>query len=74
MQVRFLIQYSGGRRKDEVKEISPEEVIKELSKISKNTGVKLNEDINDLEGLKKEFFKFKELVSNRWRQWGAVVN
>ena len=47
--------------KPEVKEINPEEVIKELSKISKNTGVKLNEDINDLEGLKKEFFKFSKL-------------
>ena len=42
--------------KPEVKDIDPEAVIKELSKISKNTGVKLNEDINDLEGLKKEFF------------------
>ena len=34
--------------KPKVKDIDPEAVIKELSKISKNTGVKLNEDINDL--------------------------
>ena len=58
--------------KPEVKEINPEEVIKELSKISKNTGVKLNEDINDLEGLKKEFFKFKELVSQQMASIGCV--
>ena len=57
--------------KPEVKEINPEEVIKELSKISKNTGVKLNEDINDLEGLKKEFFKFKELVSQQMASMGG---
>ena len=57
--------------KPEVKEINPEEVIKELSKISKNTGVKLNEDINDLEGLKKEFFKFKELVSQQMSSIGG---
>ena len=57
--------------KPEVKEINPEEVIKELSKISKNTGVKLNEDINDLEGLKKEFFKFKELVSQQMASIGG---
>ena len=58
-------------QKPEVKEINPEEVIKELSKISKNTGVKLNEDINDLEGLKKEFFKFKELVSQQMASMGG---
>ena len=58
-------------QKPEVKEINPEEVIKELSKISKNTGVKLNEDINDLEGLKKEFFKFKELVSQQMASIGG---
>ncbi len=57
--------------KPKVKEINPEEVIKELSKISKNTGVKLNEDINDLEGLKKEFFKFKELVSQQMSSIGG---
>ena len=57
--------------KPEVKEINPEEVIKELSKISKNTGVKLNEDIDDLEGLKKEFFKFKELVSQQMASMGG---
>jgi len=51
--------------KPETKDIDPQDVIRELSKISKNTGVKLNEDINDLEGLKKEFFKFKELVSQQ---------
>ena len=55
----------------EVKDIDPEGVIKELSKISKNTGVKLNEDINDLEGLKKEFFKFKELVSQQMSSIGG---
>ena len=57
--------------KPEVKDIDPEAVIKELSKISKNTGVKLNEDINDLEGLKKEFFKFKELVSQQMSSIGG---
>ena len=57
--------------KPEVKDIDPEAVIKELSKISKNTGVKLNEDINDLEGLKKEFFKFKELVSQQMASMGG---
>ena len=57
--------------KPEVKDIDPEAVIKELSKISKNTGVKLNEDINDLEGLKKEFFKFKELVSQQMASIGG---
>ena len=57
--------------KPEVKEINPEEVIKELSKISKNTGIKLNEDINELEGLKKEFFKFKELVSQQMSSIGG---
>ena len=53
------------------KEIDPQDVIKELSKISKNSGVKLNEDINDLEGLKKEFFKFKELVSQQMSSIGG---
>ena len=57
--------------KPQVKDIDPEAVIKELSKISKNTGVKLNEDINDLEGLKKEFFKFKELVSQQMASIGG---
>ena len=38
--------------KPETKDIDPQDVIKELSKISKNTGVKLNEDIDSLEGLK----------------------
>ena len=57
--------------KPETKEIDPQDVIKELSKISKNTGVKLNEDINDLEGLKKEFFKFKELVSQQMASMGG---
>ena len=57
--------------KPEIKDIDPEAVIKELSKISKNTGVKLNEDINDLEGLKKEFFKFKELVSQQMSSIGG---
>ena len=57
--------------KPEIKDIDPEAVIKELSKISKNTGVKLNEDINDLEGLKKEFFKFKELVSQQMASMGG---
>ena len=53
------------------KEINPEDVIKELSKISKNTGVKLNEDINTLDGLKKEFTKFKELVSQQLSSIGG---
>ena len=57
--------------KPEIKDIDPEAVIKELSKISKNTGIKLNEDINDLEGLKKEFFKFKELVSQQMSSIGG---
>ena len=57
--------------KPETKDINPEDVIKELSKISKNSGVKLNEDINDLEGLKKEFFKFKELVSQQMSSIGG---
>ncbi len=57
--------------KPETKDIDPQAVIKELSKISKNTGVKLNEDINDLEGLKKEFFKFKELVSQQMSSIGG---
>ena len=57
--------------KPETKDINPQDVIKELSKISKNTGVKLNEDINDLEGLKKEFFKFKELVSQQMSSIGG---
>ena len=57
--------------KPETKDIDPQDVIKELSKISKNTGVKLNEDINDLEGLKKEFFKFKELVSQQMSSIGG---
>ena len=30
-----------------------------------------NEDINDLEGLKKEFFKFKELVSQQMSSIGG---
>ena len=51
------------------KEIN-EDVIKELSKISKNTGVKLNEDISTLEGLKK-FTKFKELVSQQLSSIGG---
>ena len=57
--------------KPETKDIDPQDVIRELSKISKNTGVKLNEDINDLEGLKKEFFKFKELVSQQMSSIGG---
>ena len=57
--------------KPETKDINPEDVIKELSKISKNTGVKLNEDINTLEGLKKEFTKFKELVSQQLSSIGG---
>ena len=57
--------------KPQTKEINPEDVIKELSKISKNTGVKLNEDINSLEGLKKEFTKFKELVSQQLSSIGG---
>ena len=57
--------------KPETKDIDPQDVIRELSKISKNTGVKLNEDINTLEGLKKEFFKFKELVSQQMSSIGG---
>jgi hypothetical protein len=57
--------------KPETKEINPEDVIKELSKISKNTGVKLNEDIDTLDGLKKEFTKFKELVSQQLSSMGG---
>ena len=57
--------------KPETKNINPEDVIKELSKISKNTGVKLNEDINTLDGLKKEFSKFKELVSQQLSSIGS---
>ena len=57
--------------KPETKNINPEDVIKELSKISKNTGVKLNEDINTLDGLKKEFTKFKELVSQQLSSMGG---
>ena len=57
--------------KPETKDIDPQDVIKELSKISKNTGVKLNEDIDSLEGLKKEFFKFKELVSQQMSSIGG---
>ena len=57
--------------KPDIKDINPEDVIKELSKISKNTGVKLNEDINTLEGLKKEFTKFKELVSQQLSSIGG---
>ena len=57
--------------KPETKSINPEDVIKELSKISKNTGVKLNEDINTLDGLKKEFSKFKELVSQQLSSIGG---
>ena len=57
--------------KPETKNINPEDVIKELSKISKNTGVKLNEDINTLDGLKKEFSKFKELVSQQLSSIGG---
>jgi len=57
--------------KPKTKDIDPQDVIRELSKISKNTGVKLNEDINDLEGLKKEFFKFKELVSQQMSSIGG---
>ena len=57
--------------KPETKDINPEDVIKELSKISKNTGVKLNEDIDTLDGLKKEFTKFKELVSQQLSSMGG---
>ena len=57
--------------KPETKSINPEDVIKELSKISKNTGVKLNEDIDTLDGLKKEFTKFKELVSQQLSSMGG---
>ena len=57
--------------KPETKDIDPQDVIKELSKISKNTGVKLNEDISTLEGLKKEFTKFKELVSQQLSSIGG---
>ena len=57
--------------KPETKNINPEDVIKELSKISKNTGVKLNEDIDTLDGLKKEFTKFKELVSQQLSSIGG---
>ena len=57
--------------KPETKNINPEDVIKELSKISKNTGVKLNEDIDTLDGLKKEFTKFKELVSQQLSSMGG---
>tara|TARA_B100000902_G_scaffold190215_1_gene181858 strand:- start:2490 stop:3671 length:1182 start_codon:yes stop_codon:yes gene_type:complete len=57
--------------KPETKDIDPQDVIRELSKISKNTGVKLNEDIDSLEGLKKEFNKFKELVSQQLSSIGG---
>ena len=57
--------------KPETKDIDPQDVIRELSKISKNTGVKLNEDIDSLEGLKKEFTKFKELVSQQLSSIGG---
>jgi len=52
-------------------EISTEDVIKELSKISTNTGVILNKDIDSVEELKKEFIHFKKLVTQQLESLGG---
>jgi len=52
-------------------DINTDDVIKELSKISTNTGVVLNSDIKDLEGLKKEFLHFKKLVTQQLESLGG---
>ena len=52
-------------------EINTEDVIKELSKISTNTGVILNKDIDSVEELKKEFIHFKKLVTQQLESLGG---
>ena len=44
---------------------------KELSKISTNTGVVLNKDVSDLESLKKEFERFRKLVTQQLESIGG---
>jgi hypothetical protein len=44
-------------------------VIEELNKISKNTGIEFNEQVKDVDGLKVEFKRFKDLVT---RQLGSI--
>jgi len=54
-----------------VQEIDTDAVIKELSKISTNTGVVLNKDVSDLESLKKEFERFRKLVTQQLESIGG---
>tara|TARA_Y100001972_G_scaffold119668_1_gene161229 strand:+ start:89 stop:1063 length:975 start_codon:yes stop_codon:yes gene_type:complete len=52
--------------KEKVKEVKQDEILKSLSKISHSTGVDLREEkITDLDSLKKEFLRFKDLVSKQ---------
>ena len=52
-----------------VEEDTKELVIEELNKISKNTGIEFNEQVKDVDGLKVEFKRFKDLVT---RQLGSI--
>tara|TARA_B110000858_G_scaffold27854_1_gene29405 strand:- start:311 stop:3391 length:3081 start_codon:yes stop_codon:yes gene_type:complete len=52
-----------------VEEDTKELVIEELNKISKNTGIEFNEQVKDIDGLKVEFKRFKDLVT---RQLGSI--
>ena len=57
-------------QKEKIKEVKQEEIIKSLSKISHKTGIDLREEkIVDLDSLKKEFLRFKDIVS---KQLGSI--
>ena len=60
--------------KEKVKEVKQDEILKSLSKISHSTGVDLREEkITDLDSLKKEFLRFKDLVSKQISSIGGGI-
>ena len=57
--------------KEEV-EINTKDVVEELSKLAKSTGVKTEAlETNSLEGLRKEFLRFKDLVNQKMNEIGG---
>ena len=57
--------------KDDI-EINTKEVVEELSKLAKSTGVKTEAiETNSLEGLRKEFLRFKDLVNQKMNEIGG---
>lgn len=57
--------------KDDI-EINTKEVVEQLSKLAKSTGVKTEAvETNSLEGLRKEFLRFKDLVNQKMNEIGG---